>query len=89
MLYYSQDFTSQYIDDFNTLPLNRDTLIRHLERLVMVSAPWQEWFVNVRRIYRWEDPKKSTKWLAIILCIWYYNHMVTFLVGSGRDFPRF
>ncbi|KAI9696643.1 MAG: hypothetical protein M1820_008092 [Bogoriella megaspora] len=79
MLYYSQDFTSQYIDDFNALPLNRDTLLRHVERLVMVSAPWQEWLVNVRRVYRWEDPARTWKWLAIILVVWYYNHMITFL----------
>ncbi|KAF2237280.1 hypothetical protein EV356DRAFT_481146 [Viridothelium virens] len=79
MLYYSQDFTSQYIDDFNTLPFNQDTLVRHVERLVMVSAPWQEWFLNVRRVYRWEDPQKTGKWLAIMLTVWYYNHMVTFL----------
>ncbi|KAL9080818.1 MAG: hypothetical protein Q9157_000514 [Trypethelium eluteriae] len=82
MLYYSQDFTSQYIDDFNTLPFNQDTLVRHVERLVMVSAPWQEWILNVRRVYRWEDPQKTGKWLAIMLTVWYYNHMVTFLVIS-------
>ncbi|KAL9094415.1 MAG: hypothetical protein Q9165_003265 [Trypethelium subeluteriae] len=85
MLYYSQDFTSQYIDDFNTLPFNKDTLIRHMERLVMVSAPWQEWFLNVRRVYRWEDPQKTGKWLAIILTMWYYNHMVTFLVTQPHE----
>ncbi|KAI9658559.1 MAG: hypothetical protein M1821_002119 [Bathelium mastoideum] len=74
MLYFSQDFTSQYIDDFDTLPFNKDTLIRHFERLVMVSGPWQAWFVNLRRIYRWENPKKTMKWLVIMLIVWYYNH---------------
>ena len=82
MLYYSQDFASQYIDDFNTLPFNKDTLVRHLERLVMVSGPWQSWLINVRSIYRWEHPKKTATWLGIILTMWYCNHMMTFLVSD-------
>ncbi|TAQ85295.1 hypothetical protein B7494_g6393 [Chlorociboria aeruginascens] len=59
--YVSHNFTTQYIDDFEELPFNIVTLRRHVERLIVVSAPIQAFILDTRRIYRWEDPVRTGK----------------------------
>lgn len=39
--------------------------------------------MNVRSIYRWENPKKTGKWLALYIYLWYTQHVVTYLVSSS------
>lgn len=41
LLFYTQDFSAQYIDDFDKLPFDIDSLRQQLERLAVASAPWQ------------------------------------------------
>ena len=81
LLYYSQDFSTQYVDDFDDLPFDVDTLRLHIERLVMASEPWQAWAMNVRQVYRWEDPQRTGKWLALFVVLWYTSHIVAFFVS--------
>ena len=71
IIYYTQDFTAQYIDDFDDLPFDIDTLRKHVERIIMASGPWQSWALEVRSVYRWEDSKKTGRWLALYLVLWY------------------
>ena len=80
-MHYTQDFSAQYVDDFNELPFSVDSSQRYVERLVMASAPWQSWAMNVRAIYRWENPKTTGKWFALYLLLWYTQHVMGFLVG--------
>ena len=80
ILYYTQDFSAQYIDDFNELPFDLDSSRHYLERLLIASAPWQSWAMSVRAIYRWEDPKRTFRWFALYVCLWYTQHMIGFLV---------
>ena len=77
LLYHTQDFSTQYIDDFDELPFDLDTLKIHLERTVMASAPWQRWLLSVRSVYRWEDPKKTGKWFALFLFLWYTRKLLS------------
>ena len=79
LIYYTQDFCVQYIDDFDELPFDIDTLKKHAERLVMASAPWQIWAMDVRSVYRWQDPYRSARWLVTYLILWYSNHLGVFL----------
>ena len=79
LLYYSQDFSTQYIDDYDDLPFDINALRHNIERLAMASAPWQVWFMNVRSVYRWENPKVTAKWLALYLVLWYTQHLMGFL----------
>ncbi|KAI9731937.1 MAG: hypothetical protein M1834_004388 [Cirrosporium novae-zelandiae] len=81
LLYHAQDFSSQYIDDFNKLPFDFHTFSRTVERLVMVSAPWQAWYMSVRSITRWEDPKRTAKWAVLYIALWYSEHIMGFLYG--------
>lgn len=81
LIYYTQDFSAQYIDDFDELPFSIDSSRHYVERLVMASAPWQSWAMEIRAVYRWEDPRVTGKWFALYLFLWYTNHVVGFLVG--------
>lgn len=80
LLYYTQDFSAQYIDDFDELPFDLDTSRHHVERLVKASAPWQAWAMDIRSVYRWESPAKTGKWLALYVVLWYTQHLIAFLV---------
>ena len=94
LVYYTQDFSAQYIDDFDDLPFDLVTFRRHVERTVMASTPWQSWAMNVRAVYRWENPAFTMKWLALYVVLWYTEHIVGFLwayivylVIKNRYFP--
>lgn len=73
IIWYTQNFSAQYIDDFDELPFDIDQLRDHVERIVVASAPYQKWLVDIRSIYRWERPWRTAKWLAIYTVIWYYR----------------
>jgi len=79
LIYYTQDFSAQYIDDFDELPFDIDSSRHYIERLVMSSAPWQSWAMKVRAVYRWEDPKMTAKWFALYVVLWYTRHIMGFL----------
>ena len=72
----------QYVGDFDELPFDIDSLKNHVERLVVASAPWQSWAMDVRSVYRWENPWITGKWLALYLVLWYTEHMMGFLVSE-------
>ncbi|KAH7400410.1 hypothetical protein BKA64DRAFT_481465 [Cadophora sp. MPI-SDFR-AT-0126] len=77
----SHGFSAQYIDDFEELPFDFDTLRRHVERLVIVSAPLQEFVSDLRSIYRWQDPARTGKWMVLYFGLWYISHIMTFTYG--------
>jgi len=52
-----------------------------MERLFIASAPWQSWFMDVRAVYRWENPRVTAKWFAVYLLLWYTQHVMGFLVS--------
>ncbi|ATZ48696.1 hypothetical protein BCIN_03g08810 [Botrytis cinerea B05.10] len=79
LLHGSRPFTAQYIDDFEELPFDIDTFRRHIERLIIVSAPLQEFAVDVRKIYRWEDQWRTSKWLITYLLLWYTSYIMSFV----------
>lgn len=79
LVWYTQDFSAQYIDDFDELPYDVDSIRCHVERIVLASAPWQAWAMDVRSVYRWERPWTTAKWFAIYLVLWYTDHIVGFL----------
>lgn len=81
ILYHTQDFSVQYIDDFDELPFDIDRLRDHVERIVVASAPWQKWFMQVRKVYRWEDPKRTAMWLVVYVTCWHYQFFLGFVYG--------
>ncbi|KAL8999050.1 MAG: hypothetical protein Q9169_002048 [Polycauliona sp. 2 TL-2023] len=94
LLFHTQDFSAQYIDDFDELPFDVDNLRLQVERLAIASAPWQAFFMDMREVYRWEDPITTAKWLAVYVCLWYTQHLMGFVYGyviymvvKNRYFP--
>ncbi|MCJ1394472.1 hypothetical protein MMC18_007350, partial [Xylographa bjoerkii] len=94
VIFYTQNFSAQYIDDFDELPFDIDQLRDHVERIFMASAPWQKWLMDVRTIYRWENPWRTGKWLAIYVVLWYSRFELAFawvyiiyIVMKNRLFP--
>ncbi|KAH0553106.1 hypothetical protein GP486_006703 [Trichoglossum hirsutum] len=81
LLFYSQDFTARYVDEFVGLPFDVNTLISYTERLIVASAPWQAWLMHVRRVYRWEDPAETSRWFALFVLLWYNSKIMTFVYG--------
>ncbi|EXJ60441.1 hypothetical protein A1O7_04593 [Cladophialophora yegresii CBS 114405] len=77
-LYYTRNFTSGYIDDFSSPPLDLEDLARIIERIAITSAPWQSFLVKVRHVYMWKDPRRTAKWLALYLVLWYTQYIVAY-----------
>jgi hypothetical protein len=77
-LYYTQDFATQYVDDFEELPFDLDELRTHVERLVIASGPWQAYIMDLRSLYRWEVPKRTAKYCVIYYFFWHMNHVMTY-----------
>jgi len=81
-IYQYQSFGAQYLEDTEEEhPFEADVLRSHLERLAMVTAPWQAWSMDVRSVYRWENPARTTRWLLIYLFLWLTQHIVLAIVG--------
>lgn len=86
LLYYTQDFSPQYIDDFPELPFDKNAVRHHAERFIMASGPWQIWFMDIRSVYRWEDPVRTARWLALYLALWYKGSLIPlFLEPFSRE----
>ncbi|KAF2157389.1 hypothetical protein K461DRAFT_215317, partial [Myriangium duriaei CBS 260.36] len=50
-----------------------------MERLLIATSPWQSWFLSMRQLYRWENPRKTAKWAVIWFVIWYMDYVMTFV----------
>ena len=81
LLYQYQSFGAQYIADTEEHPFEADVLRSNIERLAMVTAPWQAWIMDIRAVYRWEDPVRTMRWLLTYIVLWYAKRFVTFIVG--------
>lgn len=74
-------FAVQYIDNFEDLPFDSDTLHQHIESLIIVSAPLQTFISDIRRIYRREDLVRTGKLMALYF-FWYISHVMTFFISA-------
>ena len=54
----------------------------NIERFLVASAPIQELIMTARRVYRWEDPSKTAKYLAIYSVLWYFNLLLPGCVSA-------
>ena len=80
-IWYTRDFMSQYVDDFDDLPFDVQDVARTVERLAMVSAPWQAFLMDVRHVYTWRDKRRTAKWALVFWTLWYIEHIMAFVYG--------
>jgi hypothetical protein len=93
-LYYTQGFTAQYVDNFEQPVFDIEDFARIAERISMSSAPWQAWLIDVRRVYIWEDPRQTNKWMMLFWILWYTEHImgffyayIVYIVLRNRFYP--
>ena len=48
----------------------------------MTSTPYQVVLMNIRRIYRWEDPMETGAYLGSYLFLWAIGHLVDVAVSQ-------
>jgi hypothetical protein len=41
----------------------------NIERIIIASAPFQEFIMTTRRVYRWENHTETLKYLSHLPCI--------------------
>ncbi|KIW13336.1 hypothetical protein PV08_08524 [Exophiala spinifera] len=78
VLYYTRGFTSPYIDDFDSAPFDLEDVARIIERIAITSAPWQAFLMSVREVYMWQDPRRTGRWLALFLVLWYFQYIMAY-----------
>ncbi|KAF2875857.1 hypothetical protein BDV95DRAFT_562773 [Massariosphaeria phaeospora] len=72
--YYAHQYGGQYIGFGSNPPApSKETIMPNIERLIVASSPFQEFIMTTRRVYRWEDPAETSKYLLIYLTLWYFN----------------
>jgi hypothetical protein len=53
----------------------------NIERLIVATSPLQEFVMTTRRVYRWESPPETIKYLLIYLVLWYFNLLLPGMVS--------
>jgi hypothetical protein len=72
--YYAQRYGGQYIGYGSQPPApSKETIMPNIERLIVATSPFQEFVMTTRRVYRWEHPAETAKYLVIYLVLWYLN----------------
>ena len=74
LLQQAEQYGGQYIGFFSEPPpASQETVSASIERLLVASAPWQEFAMHVRRIYRWEYQKETLTYLVAYMILWSYG----------------
>ncbi|KAF3086304.1 hypothetical protein TWF102_011106 [Orbilia oligospora] len=78
-LYISQRFIPIYTSPWEEIPrYDSSRTMSHVERIAIGMAPFQEWAMVIRNVYRWEDPVKTARWMAIYTVLWWSGYLITF-----------
>lgn len=74
LLSYAHRYGGQYIGYGSSPPgPSKETIAPNIERLIVASAPFQEFLMTTRRVYRWENPPETIKYLLVYVVLWYLN----------------
>jgi hypothetical protein len=74
LVYYANQYGGQYIGYGSNPPKpSKETIMPSIERLIVATSPFQEFIMTTRRVYRWEYPSETIKYLLIYLVLWYLN----------------
>jgi hypothetical protein len=85
--FYTQRYGGQYIGYGSDPPsLTKESFVTNIERLIIASAPLQEFIMKMRRIYLWEDRAQTMKYLIIYLVLWFYNLLLPAAVSRWTEF---
>ncbi|KAL6706388.1 hypothetical protein ACN47E_005494 [Coniothyrium glycines] len=72
--YCAQRYGGQYVGYGSKPPVpSKETIMPNIERLVVATSPFQEFVMTTRRVYRWEQPRETVKYLIIYMVLWTFN----------------
>jgi hypothetical protein len=81
--YAAQQYGGQYIGYGMDHPApSKETIMPNIERVLIASAPFQEFIMTTRRVYRWENRVETIKYLLIYVVLWATNLLFPGMVGS-------
>ncbi|KAH9863713.1 hypothetical protein J1614_009645 [Plenodomus biglobosus] len=79
-------YGGQYIGYGSDPPTpSKETIIPNIERLLVATSPLQEFIMTTRRVYRWEHPVETAKYLGIYVVLWYFNLLLPGLVSVAQN----
>ncbi|KAL8692932.1 MAG: hypothetical protein Q9218_002134 [Villophora microphyllina] len=74
--YHVEHYGDSHIDANPNLPTpSEEALNTSLERLIMISTPYQMLLMKIRHIYRWDDPRETSQYLAVYTVLWALNYI--------------
>ncbi|KAH6491886.1 hypothetical protein HBI55_139880 [Parastagonospora nodorum] len=83
LVYYAHQYGGQYIGYGSDPPTpSKETLMPNIERLIVATSPFQEFIMTTRRVYRWESPAETSKYLLIYLLLWYLNLLLPGILSA-------
>ncbi|KAF1944695.1 hypothetical protein EJ02DRAFT_452296 [Clathrospora elynae] len=81
--YYAHRYGGQYIGYGSSPPTpSKETIMPNIERLIVATSPFQEFIMTTRRVYRWEKPTETSKYLVIYLVLWYFNLLLPGILSA-------
>lgn len=79
--YYAQQYGGQYIGYGSDPPApSKESIMPNVERVIIASAPFQEFIMTTRRVYRWESPAETSKYLIVYVLLWWFNLLLPGMV---------
>ncbi|KAL8654814.1 MAG: hypothetical protein Q9210_001272 [Variospora velana] len=74
--YYVEHYGDQYIDRNPNLPEpSEEAFNTSMERLVMISTPYQMLVMRLRQIYRWDNRTETAFYLGAYIWLWAINYL--------------
>ncbi|KAF1851376.1 uncharacterized protein K460DRAFT_303543 [Cucurbitaria berberidis CBS 394.84] len=81
--YYAHRYGGQYIGYGSDPPTpSKETIMPNVERLIVASSPFQELAMTTRRIYRWDNPSETIKYLLIYFTLWFLNLLLPGILSA-------
>lgn len=83
LVYYAHRYGAQYIGYGSDPPTpSKETIMPNIERLIVSTSPFQEFIMTTRRVYRWEHPAETLKYLLIYSVLWYFNLLLPGILSA-------
>jgi hypothetical protein len=83
--YYAHRYGGQYIGYGSSPPTpSKETIMPNIERIIVATSPFQEFIMTTRRVYRWEKPVETSKYLVVYMLLWYFNIILPGVVSPYR-----
>ena len=82
LLYYLEHYGAQYIGVSSKLPEATEiAIISSFERVLLISAPFQDFLTKMRQISQWDNPRMTSMYMVAYFYLWVNNYLVVSAVS--------